>query len=123
MRQRARALRKNQTAAERRLWSAIRNRRLAGCKFRRQHPINNFIVDFACLERKLVIEVDGGQHAEEIKKDAERTTALEKVGFRVLRFWNHDVLKNMDAVLETILANLEGDAPSPHPSPPEGERE
>ena len=104
MKAKARNLRKTQTDAEARLWQRLRNRRLANCKFRRQHPIGPYIADFVCIERRLVIEVDGGQHAAQEKKDNARTAYLESKGFRVVRFWNHDVLTEMDAVLERILA-------------------
>jgi very-short-patch-repair endonuclease len=103
-----RNLRKNSTDAEIRMWSLPRNRQLVGYKFRRQHPIKNFIVDFACPEKLLAIEVDGGQHAERKKEDDDRTQLLEAQGYRVLRFWNHQVLKETDAVLEVILKALEG---------------
>ena len=100
--QRARQLRGNQTEAERRLWSRIRLRQLSGFRFRRQVPLGSCIVDFACLSEKLVIEVDGGQHSEQTVQDTIRTRCLEQNGFRVLRFWNHDVLANTDSVVQTI---------------------
>jgi very-short-patch-repair endonuclease len=100
-------LRKNSTDAEIRMWSLLRNRQLIGYKFRRQHPINKFIVDFACPEKLLAIEVDGGQHVERKKEDDERTQFLEIQGYRVLRFWNTQVLKETEAVLEVILKTLE----------------
>ena len=78
-----------------------------GYRFRRQRPIGTFIVDFACLEASLIIEVDGGQHAEQIEKDEARTRFLEKEGFRVVRFWNYDVLANTEGVLEAILHDLQ----------------
>jgi very-short-patch-repair endonuclease len=95
----ARKLRRNQTDAEKRLWSAIRNSQ-TGYKFRRQFPIEPYIVDFFCFEQKLIIELDGGQHTEE--KDQERTYFLEQRDYRILRFWNHDVLGNIDGVLEMV---------------------
>jgi len=104
MKAKARRLRKNQTDAESRLWQRLRNRSLVGCKFRRQHPIGPYIADFVCIERRLVIEVDGGQHAAQVEADNSRTAYLESKGFRVVRFWNHQVLTEMDAVLERILA-------------------
>ena len=104
----ARALRANQTEAETRLWRLLRDRRLAGAKFRRQVPIGPYIADFACLAAKLIVEVDGGQHAENAAADAARTAWLEEQGFRVLRFWNNDALANSDGVLEEILAALQG---------------
>ena len=111
---RARNLRRYQTDAEKRLWRYLRNRGLEGRKFRRQHPVGPYIVDFACLEKRLIIELDGGQHALQSEKDAERTEYLESRGFRVLRFWNNQVLKETSAVLEVILSVLaENDTPSP----------
>ncbi len=118
MKDRAKALRKSSTDAEKLLWRSLRNRQLAGWKFRRQHPIGNYIVDFGCLERKLVIEVDGGQHAEKLYQDAKRSDDLKKKGFEVLRFWNNEVLQESEAVLNVILASLSQSTPSPLPSPP-----
>jgi adenine-specific DNA-methyltransferase len=100
--ERARALRAQPSDAERKLWTVLRNRQLAGHRFRRQAPIGRYIVDFACFERKLVVEVDGGQHATAAQQDAMRTAWLESQGFRVLRFWNHDVLGNIDGVAAAI---------------------
>ena len=104
----ARALRANQTEAETRLWGLLRDRRLAGVKFRRQVPIGPYIADFVCLAAKLIVEVDGGQHGEDAAADAARTVWLEGQGFRVLRFWNNDALANSDGVLEEILAAVQG---------------
>jgi len=98
----ARNLRKNQTDAERLLWQKLRNRQLCGQKFRRQFPIDPFIVDFVCLELKLIVELDGSQHAEQIEYDQNRTEQLQQRGFKVIRFWNNDVLKNSTSVLEAI---------------------
>lgn len=100
----ARRLRRAQTEAERVLWQRLRNRQLEGVKFRRQQPIGRFIVDFASLERGLVIEIDGGQHAQETKEasDRERTSWLEQQGYRVLRFWDNEVLTNLEGIVETI---------------------
>jgi len=106
---RAKKLRKkNMTDAERALLRHLRSRQLAGHKFRRQQPIGQFIVDFVCLEKRLVIELDGGQHAEPNQSayDADRTAWFKNQGFRVLRFWNHDVLKNLDAIEEAIAQAL-----------------
>src|ERR1044072_915292 len=100
-----RKLRSNQTDAERKLWLALRDRRLGGFKFVRQEAIGPFIVDFVCRERTLVIEVDGGQHADNAR-DARRDAYLAGEGYRVLRFWNNDVLANRDGVLLTILDAL-----------------
>ncbi|MGH8611057.1 MAG: endonuclease domain-containing protein, partial [Gammaproteobacteria bacterium] len=112
----ARALRKNSTDAERCLWSRLRGRRLDGVKFRRQQVLGPYVVDFLCLEPKLVIEVDGGQHAEQVSNDLRRTEYLKVLGYRVLRFWHHEVLGDPDAVLESIRAALV-EIPSPPPSP------
>jgi len=98
----ARTLRKNQTDVEQRLWLHLRNRRLLNYKFRRQCPIEPYVVDFACLDLKLIIELDGGQHADQIGYDEQRSVWLEKRGFKVIRFWNNDVTENIDGVLEAI---------------------
>jgi very-short-patch-repair endonuclease len=92
---RARTLRATMTDAERRLWSVLRSRRLQGYKFRRQRPIGPFIADFACIEHRLVVEADGGQHLEG-EYDARRTAWLEARGWRVLRFWNNEILANTE---------------------------
>jgi len=97
----ARSLRNSPTDAEKLLWSHIRNRKINGLKFRRQHPINKCVVDFVCIERSLVIELDGGQHAESMD-DKEGDAWLGREGYTVLRFWNNEVLTNIDGVLETI---------------------
>ena len=102
----ARVLRNAATDAEQRLWQHLRGRRLQGLKFRRQYPIAGYIADFACIEAKLVIEVDGGQHVEQAAHDAERTRKLQINGYRVLRFWDNDVLLRTDAVLDEILLHL-----------------
>lgn len=100
----ARQLRRNQTDAEQVLWSKLRNTQLEGIKFRRQQPIGDYIVDFVSFEKKLIIEIDGGQHNENqtIENDKFRTKWLNSQGYRVIRFWNHDVLLNIDGVLEVI---------------------
>jgi len=97
-------LRRDMTDAERKLWLSLRDRRLDGHKFRRQSTIGPYIVDFLCAEVMLIIELDGGQHSPEI--DASRTHYLKERGYRVLRFWNNDVLENFEGVLETILSVL-----------------
>ncbi len=102
----ARILRRDATPAERRLWRYLRFRQLDGHRFRRQAPIGRFIVDFVWFLRRLVIEVDGGQHADRPQEDAKRTCWLEGEGFRVLRFWNNDVLHNTEGVVESIRAAL-----------------
>jgi very-short-patch-repair endonuclease len=123
LKNRTRNLRLNQTEAEGKLWRHLRNRNLAGFKFRRQHAIGSYIADFACLEKGLLVEVDGGQHVEREEQDLVRTRFLEEQGFRVLRFWNHDVLTETEAVLEKIRVELAG-CYHPHPDPlPEGERD
>ena len=117
-----RKLRNAPTDAEDLLWRHLRGRQLEGCKFRRQHPFLDFILDFACLERKIVVELDGGQHAGSTAYDARRTTLLENTGFVVLRFWNNDVFDNTDGVLEVILRTLRNRATPSPPNPPlEGE--
>ncbi|RUL69093.1 endonuclease domain-containing protein [Dyella choica] len=103
---RARQLRRASTDAERHLWRHLRQRNLAACKFRRQFPIAGYIVDFVCLPAKLVVEIDGGQHLDALEYDEARTRALEARGFRVLRFWNDEVLLHTDDVLEVIWRNL-----------------
>lgn len=110
----ARRLRREQTDTERTLWRALRSPQLSGLKFRRQHPIGPYIVDFCCLTLKLAIELDGGQHAEQADADNRRSHDLAQAGYRVLRFWNHEVLMNLEGVLERI---AEAAGPSPQPSP------
>ena len=105
----ARNLRKNQTDAEKLLLNLVRNRQLAGCKFRRQVPIGSFIVDIVCLSHNLIIKLDGGQHAKAETSDTDRSSFLEEQGFRVLRFWNHEVLENTEAVMQKIYEVVEED--------------
>jgi very-short-patch-repair endonuclease len=114
---RARGLRRNMTDAEQLLWRHLRNRHFSGWKFRRQHPIDRYIVDFVCLDTFLIVELDGGQHAEMTMADADRTCRLETMGYRVLRFWNNDVLTNTEVALEVILEALASAAPHPNPLP------
>jgi very-short-patch-repair endonuclease len=117
----ARRLRRRATDAERRLWSRLRAQAFHGLKFRRQHPIGRYVVDFACLERALVVELDGGQHS--VAVDARRTAAIERHGFRILRFWNNQVLGNLDGVLRQLEQEIgKTNRPSPRPSPPSGAR-
>lgn len=104
----ARSLRTNATDAERRLWRALRRRQLEGHRFRRQHPIGPYIVDFVCLSAKLVVEVDGGQHAQTEERDAARTAWLESRGYRVLRFWDNEVLSNIDGVVQMVRQSSRG---------------
>ena len=115
----ARALRREETDAERKLWKALRGRQFDGLKFRRQQPIGPYIADFACHQLKLVIELDGGQHGSQTKKDDARTVRLESEGYRVLRFWNNDVLSNIDGVL-TEIQSATTTPPTPDPSPQGG---
>ncbi len=102
----ARLLRKNSTDAEKLLWRHLRNRRLNGLKFRRQFPVDQYIVDFVCLELMLIIEVDGGQHAEQAEYDLRRTEILQSKGYRVVRCWNNEVLQNLIGVLEALTPAL-----------------
>ena len=118
---RPRGLRERSTEVEGKLWYRLRNRQLANAKFRRQHMLSPFIADFVCIERKLIIELDGGQHADRTERDKARTKYLETLGYRVLRFWNPEVVSNMEGVLETIYAAL--NAPHPSPLPASGARE
>jgi very-short-patch-repair endonuclease len=105
LRQRARDLRKNSTDAERHLWYQLRANRL-GFKFKRQVPIGPYIVDFVCLEKRLIIELDGGQHMDNQIYDMKRMDWLMAHGFKVLRFWNHDVFQQMPSILEVIMTAL-----------------
>ncbi|HSY86977.1 MAG TPA: DUF559 domain-containing protein [Verrucomicrobiae bacterium] len=104
--ERARQLRKNLTDAERKLWRYLRRKQIEGHRFRRQVPIGPYYVDFLCLERRLIIEVDGGQHADRQAEDAKRTAWLENQGFRVMRCWNNEVLQNFEGVIGAILLAL-----------------
>ncbi len=115
----ARVLRQRSTDAERIMWRLLRDRQLDGVKFRRQVPIGPFIADFASIEQQLVIELDGGQHAESLS-DAKRDDFLAARGWRVVRFWNMDILKNREGVLESIQAAI---TPHPDPLPQAGEGE
>lgn len=102
----ARNLRKNQTDAEQKLWGLLRSRQLQGYKFRRQFPIEPYIVDLACFRQRLIVEADGGQHADSTT-DIVRTAEIEKQGWHIIRFWNHEILENSDGVLRVILSELE----------------
>ena len=102
----ARKLRKNLTEAERRLWSRLRRRQLDGYKFRRQHPISIYVCDFICLEAAVIVELDGSQHLDRAPEDLHRDAFLRIKGFRILRFWNGDVLAQTDSVVETIFEAL-----------------
>lgn len=119
-RYRARSLRQIATDAERRLWAHLRDRRLANFKFRRQQPIGRYIVDFVCFEAQIVVEADGSQHQAQGAYDSMRTEYLASRGYRVLRFWNNDMLARTGIVLDVIHQALM----TPHPNPlPQGERE
>src|SRR5438876_12095670 len=115
----AKRLRRDETDAERKLWMRLRDRQLNGLKFRRQQPIGRYIVDFFCPESRLVIELDGGHHTLQIGADQRRTDFLTKAGYRVLRFWDNEVLTEPEAVLQRIADEL--NHPSPLPSPSRGE--
>lgn len=98
----AKTLRKQTTDAERLLWKHLKAKQVEGFKFRRQQPIGKYVVDFVCFEKSIIIEADGGQHAEEKNKDHERDKWLKPQGFKVMRFWNNDILGNIEGVMETI---------------------
>ncbi|WP_254045173.1 DUF559 domain-containing protein, partial [Thiohalocapsa sp. ML1] len=119
----ARELRQEQTDAEQLLWGLLRNRRFLGKKFRRQHPVGRYILDFYCHQDRLAVELDGGQHGEQpvAKYDEERTKALEQEGIRVVRFWNNDVLAATESVLEALYLAFTQDGPSPQTPLPKGE--
>ena len=124
LKERARRLRREQTDAERKLWARLRARELDGFKFRRQFVIGPFIADFCCFEQRLVVELDGGQHADQSDADRRRADFLHSRGFRVLRFWDNEVMENIDGTLEQILLSLDKPSSSSVPSPfplPEGE--
>ncbi len=100
-------LRKQTTPAEKKLWAYLRLMREDGVRFRRQHAIGPYIADFCCVKKKLIIEVDGSQHLEQVAYDEARTQYLESLGYKVIRFWNHEVMKDMDGVIRAILNALE----------------
>ncbi|MEH6791907.1 endonuclease domain-containing protein [Parasphingorhabdus sp.] len=102
--QRARTLRRDMTEAERVLWSRLRNRQLENVKFLKQFPIGSYVADFAARSLRLIIELDGGQHSE--AKDATRTRVIEEHGYRVIRFWNNEVMENIDGVLEVMIREI-----------------
>jgi very-short-patch-repair endonuclease len=103
--EKARRLRKELTPAEQKLWAHIRDDQL-GVNFRRQHAISNYIVDFVCIKKKLIIELDGSQHIDQQEYDTERTIYLQSQGYKVLRFWNNDVMKDINSVIHTIQLKL-----------------
>ncbi len=114
----AKALRGTQTDAEQILWYHLRAHRFMGKKFKRQKPIGRYVVDFVCLEEKLIIELDGGQHADQVDYDQVRDTWLKSEGYTVLRFWNNELMGDMESVLERIRLTL---SPSPSPTSVRGE--
>ncbi|MCD0422113.1 DUF559 domain-containing protein [Rubrivivax sp. JA1024] len=116
--QRARSFRQNPTEAERKLWQRLRRPAFAEAHFRRQATIGPYYADFACHRLRLVIELDGGQHAGS-ESDLVRTGYLNAAGYRVLRFWNNDVLNNIDGVMQTIVDAIRAAPPTPDPSPPQ----
>ena len=118
---RARELRKQLTEAEKTLWRHLRLRQIGGYKFRRQQPLGPYVVDFVCFEKQLIVELDGGHHSEQLAYDADRTAWLGSQGYRVLRFWNHQVLGEIEAVNQVIYEALLGAYPPPWPSPTGGE--
>jgi len=110
---RARTLRQNITEAERRVWQVLRSHQMKGYKFRRQVPIGRYIADFVCHEARLIVEIDGGQPDRSSPREAERSEFLQNEGYRALRFWNNEVLANLDGVHETIADELSRITPSP----------
>jgi len=102
LKDRARLLRKNMTLAEKKLWNQLRHKRFSSIRFRRQIILGNFIVDFVSLNPKIIIEVDGSQHIEQIDYDLKRTAYLESIGYKILRYWNNEVLGNIEKVLDDI---------------------
>jgi very-short-patch-repair endonuclease len=117
LKERARRLRREQTDTESKLWARLRSRQLIGFKFRRQFVIGPFITDFCCFKRRLVVELDGGQHAGKSTADEQRSAFLRSRGYRVLRFWDNEVMGDIDAVLQQILQALDDSNPAPDPSP------
>ena len=111
----SRRLRRTMTDAELKLWRVLRGRQLEGLKFRRQHPIPPYVADFCCIEKKLIIELDGSQH--EVRSDAVRTRILRSQGWTILRFWDNEVLRATEAVVEAIWNTVCGPYPHPNPSP------
>ena len=118
----AKSNRKESTKSEKIIWNLIRNKKI-GARFRRQHQIGDYVIDFVSIEKKLIIEIDGGQHNNEqdVKYDEKRTLYLKNLGFKVIRFWNNDVLNNLDGVYDIISKILQGERPHPNPLPDKGE--
>jgi very-short-patch-repair endonuclease len=119
--ERAKRLRSDATRVEGLLWGKLRNRQLGGWKWRRQVAIGRYIADFACVENLLIIELDGGQHSDATVYDERRSEDLAQLGWRVMRFWNHEVLADIGAVCDQIYAAHGPEAPSPNPLPRGGE--
>ncbi|WP_368543051.1 endonuclease domain-containing protein [Enterobacter soli] len=117
IRSHAKRLRRELTNEENRLWYLLRGRRFAHYKFRRQHPVGNYILDFACCEARLAVELDGGQHDENREYDRQRTQWLNQKGWHVIRFWNNELGNSEEAVLDQIFMTLQMLLPSPRPSP------
>jgi very-short-patch-repair endonuclease len=122
-RERATALRREMTEAEKMIWERLRSRQTEGFRFRRQVPLGRFIADFVCHEAKLIVEVDGGQHDSSSEQEARRTCFLESQGYRVLRFWNNEVLENPDGVQTVVAQDLRRCHPHPDPPPSRGRDE
>ncbi len=112
---RARELRKNMTDAEKKIWQSIRKRQILGNKFRKQVPIGPYIADFVCFEKKMIVEIDGGQHKAQEGYDQKRTEFFQSRGFQVIRFWNNDVLTNIEGVTKRLYACLGCPPDHPHP--------
>jgi very-short-patch-repair endonuclease len=119
-RARASILRQNMTQAEKRVWQILRSQQIKGYKFRRQVPIGHYIADIACHKARLIVEIDGGQHDRSSPQETERSGFLQNQGYRVLRFWNNEVLANRDGVYETIAGELGRINPHPNPPPSRG---
>jgi very-short-patch-repair endonuclease len=119
----ARKLRRDATEAEKHLWRWLRGRQILGFKFRRQSPVAGFIADFLCEELRIIVELDGGQHSDS-STDADRTARLQAAGYQVIRYWNNDVMRNMEGVLEDLRSRLiaVAGAGTPHPTLSRGER-
>jgi very-short-patch-repair endonuclease len=117
----AKTLRTNQTEAEQRLWYHLRAHRFMDLKFKRQKPIGRYIVDFVCVEQQLIVELDGGQHAEQLEYDRRRDAWLRGQGYTVLRFWNNEVMQQLEGVLEKIRLTLLAEPSPPAPLPLAGE--
>jgi very-short-patch-repair endonuclease len=116
----AKMLRTNQTKAEQQMWYHLRAHRFMGLKFKRQKPMGRYIIDFVCVEQMLIIEIDGGQHADQVKYDQYRDAWLRNQGYTVLRFWNNEVMQQIEGVLEKIHLTLTL-SPSPSPTSVRGE--